>query len=64
MYTPKIAIDYSQGHNGSWLQYRPGKQIIPKQNNPVAHLHHPYFIIVIGQHRNLILCYKAGYKTR
>ena len=26
---------------------RPGKQILPKQNNPVAHLHHLYFIRLI-----------------
>ena len=28
-------------------QIRPGKQILPKQNNPVAHLHHLYFIRLI-----------------
>ena len=35
------------------------KKILRKQNNPVAHLHHLYFIRLIGQHRNLILCYKG-----
>ena len=28
---------------------RPGKQINPKQNNPVAHLRHLYFIYILKQ---------------
>ena len=36
------------------------KRLVPsKQNNPVAHLHHLYFIRLIGRHRNLISCYKG-----
>ena len=33
-----------------WI--RPGKQILPKQNNPVAHLHHLYFIRLIHSFSN------------
>ena len=49
MYTQKMqsitvksvmALDYG----------RPGKQILPKQNNPIAHLYHHYLIRLIGQH--------------
>ena len=34
------------------------KQILPKQNDLFAQLHHLYLIRVIGQSRNIILCYK------
>ena len=60
MYTQKIAIifDHSQGHNGSWSQQiRPGKQILPKQNNPVAHLHYLYFITLNST--EIKFCYKG-----
>ena len=37
---------------------RLGKQIPPEKNNLFAHLHNLYFIRVIGQSRNIIVCYK------
>ena len=38
------------------LTCTPKKKAIIKQNNPVAHLHHLYFIGLIEQPRNIILC--------
>ena len=38
------------------LTCTPKKIAIIKQNSPVAHLHHLYFIGLIGQPRNTILC--------
>ena len=46
------------------LTCTPKKIAIIKQNNPVAYLHHLYSTRLIGQLRNIILRYKAGYKTR
>ena len=46
-----MALDHSR--------LKPGKEFIPKQNNPVAHLQHLYFVRLIGQHKNLMLCYKG-----
>ena len=39
-------------------QIRREKQIVPKQNDLFAQLHHLYLIRAIGQSRNIILCYK------
>ena len=46
MYFHKIAIIFDHSR-------RLGKQILPKQNNPIAHLHHLYFITLIKQPRNV-----------
>ena len=51
--------------NQLWpLQTRRGKQILPNKNDlQFAHLQHLYFIRVIGQFRNIILCYKGRKDT-
>ena len=53
---------YVHRKNSNYLrsQYiRPGNQILPKEKNPVAHVRPPLCLRLIGQPRNIILCYKG-----
>ena len=43
----------SLDHSGLILEF------VPPKNNPVAHLHHLYFMRLIGQRQNLMLRYKG-----
>jgi len=62
MYSQKLAIIVDHGQEPQWLLITVDyawKTILRKQNNQVTHLDHLYFIRLIGQHRNLILCYNG-----